>query len=68
MRPAPPPVTGKLDRFNISNDHLYEHSRESRFKIRQTFGAIEVFHSAPAKALQLPYVGQPRSGGGGLGS
>lgn len=55
-RPVLPPVTTKLDRFNISNDHLYEHSREARFKIRQTFGAIEVFHSAPAKALQLPYV------------
>ncbi|RXK42077.1 transcription initiation factor TFIID subunit 1 [Tremella mesenterica] len=52
-----PPVdaNSKLDPFNISNDHLYEHSRESRFRIRQTFGAIEVFHSGPAKILQLPF-------------
>lgn len=47
----------KLDPFNISNDPLYEHSRESKYRIRQTFGAIEVFHSMPAKILQLPYVG-----------
>ncbi|OWZ55034.1 transcription initiation factor TFIID subunit 1 [Cryptococcus neoformans c45] len=45
----------KLDPFNISNDPLYEHSRESKYRIRQTFGAIEVFHSMPAKILQLPY-------------
>ncbi|KAK8865758.1 hypothetical protein IAR55_000905 [Kwoniella newhampshirensis] len=45
----------KLDPFNLSNDHLYEHSREARFRIRQTFGAIEVFHSTPAKHLQLPF-------------
>lgn len=45
----------KLDPFNLSNDHLYEHSRAQRFKIRQTFGAIEVFHSYPAKVLQMPY-------------
>lgn len=49
--------TKKLDPFNISNDPLYEHSRESKYRIRQTFGAIEVFHSMPAKILQLPYVG-----------
>lgn len=47
----------KLDPFNISNDPLYEHSRESKYRIRQTFGAIEVFHAMPAKILQLPYVG-----------
>lgn len=47
----------KLDPFNISNDPLYEHSRESKYRIRQTFGAIEVFHSMPAKILQLPFVG-----------
>lgn len=46
----------KLDPFDISNDHLYEHSREARFRIRQTFGAIEVFHSYPAKKLQIPFV------------
>jgi hypothetical protein len=44
-----------LDPFNLSNDHLYEHTREARFRIRQTFGNIEVFHSGPAKALQLPF-------------
>jgi transcription initiation factor TFIID subunit 1 len=46
----------QLDPYNLSNDHLYEHTREARNKIRQTFGAIEVFHSAPAKALQMPFV------------
>jgi transcription initiation factor TFIID subunit 1 len=46
----------KLDPFNMSNDHLYEHTREARFRIRQTFGAIEVFHAGPAKALQMPFV------------
>ncbi|WRT63957.1 uncharacterized protein IL334_000884 [Kwoniella shivajii] len=49
------PVITKLDPFNLSNDHLYEHSREARYRIRQTFGAIEVFHSGPAKQLQLPF-------------
>jgi hypothetical protein len=44
-----------LDPFNLSNDHLYEHSRESRFRIRQTFGNIQVFHAGPAKTLQLPF-------------
>lgn len=44
------------DSFNLSNDGLYEHSREARFRIRQTFGAIEVFHSQPAKTLQIPFV------------
>lgn len=44
------------DGFNVSNDNLYEHSREARFRIRQTFGAIEVFHSQPAKTLQMPFV------------
>lgn len=47
---------GILDPLNISNDHLYEQPRESRFRIRQTFGAIEVVHSYPAKVLQLPWV------------
>ncbi|WWC99494.1 hypothetical protein V866_006397 [Kwoniella sp. B9012] len=49
------PAIAKLDPFNISNDHLYEHSREARYRIRQTFGAIEVFHSLPARHLQLPF-------------
>jgi transcription initiation factor TFIID subunit 1 len=48
----------KLDPYNFSNDHIYEQSKESRHRIRQTFGAIEVFHSGPAKALQLPFVSE----------
>lgn len=48
--------SAKADPFDISNDHLYEHSREARFRIRQTFGAIEVFHAYPAKKLQIPFV------------
>lgn len=48
--------TKVADTFNLSNDGLYEHSREARFRIRQTFGAIEVFHSQPAKTLQIPFV------------
>lgn len=48
--------SNKLDPFNLSNDHIYEQSKESRHRIRQTFGAIEVFHSGPARALQLPFV------------
>lgn len=61
--PAPPKAgfktadpTSKLDPFNLSNDHIYEHAREGRQRIRQTFGEIEVFHSQPAKNLQMPYV------------
>lgn len=50
------PGTKVADTFNLSNDGLYEHSREARFRIRQTFGAIEVFHSQPAKTLQIPFV------------
>ena len=45
-----------LDPYNLSNDRLYEHARATRFRIRQTFGAIEVFHSQPAKDLQMPFV------------
>ncbi|WWC66567.1 uncharacterized protein I206_100470 [Kwoniella pini CBS 10737] len=52
---ATQPAIAKLDPFNLSNDHLYEHSREARYRIRQTFGAIEVFHSHPARQLQLPF-------------
>lgn len=50
-----PATVAKLDPFNLSNDHLYEHTRASRFRIRQTFGAIEVFHSHPARVLQMPF-------------
>lgn len=48
-------AVSKLDKFNIGNDHLYEHTRASRYRIRQTFGAIEVFHSIPAQILQMPF-------------
>lgn len=50
----------KLDPFNLSNDHLYEQARDARYRIRQTFGSIEVFHSGPARNLQLPFVSIPR--------
>jgi transcription initiation factor TFIID subunit 1 len=46
----------KLDMFNLSNDHLYEQERHAKYRIRQTFGSIEVYHAGPAKALQLPFV------------
>jgi transcription initiation factor TFIID subunit 1 len=46
----------KLDMFNLSNDHLYEQERHAKYRIRQTFGSIEVYHSGPAKSLQLPFV------------
>lgn len=48
--------SSKLDPYNLSNDHIYEQSKESRHRIRQTFGAIEVFHAGPARALQMPFV------------
>jgi hypothetical protein len=49
-------ASSKLDPFNLSNDHIYEQKGEARLKIRQTFGTIEVFHSRPAKILQMPFV------------
>jgi hypothetical protein len=54
--PEEPKTTTNLDPFNISNDHLYEHTREARNRIRQTFGSIEVVHSLPARTLQMPFV------------
>jgi hypothetical protein len=46
-----------LDPFNLSNDHLYSaaHGGAQQFRIRQTFGNIEVVHAGPAKSLQLPF-------------
>jgi len=57
----PAAAKSNLDPYNLSNDHLYEHTRESRFRIRQTFGAIEVFHSHPTKDLQMPFVSSSQS-------
>lgn len=48
-------VKAKLDMFNLSNDHLYEQERHAKYRIRQTFGSIEVYHAGPAKSLQLPF-------------
>ncbi|KAH8119903.1 TAF1, transcription initiation factor TFIID, subunit TAF1 [Phellopilus nigrolimitatus] len=44
------------DRFNLSNDHFYEVSKEGgRHRVRQTFGQLVVQHAYPAQKLQLPY-------------
>ena len=43
------------DKYNISNDHAYEISRE-RHRVRQTFGQLVVQHAYPALKLQLPFV------------
>ncbi|KAJ7631188.1 TAF1 transcription initiation factor TFIID subunit TAF1 [Roridomyces roridus] len=45
------------DKFNLSNDHFYEVSKEGgRHRVRQTFGQIAVEHAYPAQKLQLPFV------------
>lgn len=45
------------DKFNLSNDHLYEVSKEgARARVRQTFGQLTVEHAYPAQKLQLPFV------------
>ncbi|KAJ7926010.1 TAF1 transcription initiation factor TFIID subunit TAF1 [Mycena leptocephala] len=47
---------GVKDKFNLSNDHLYEVSKEGgRHRVRQTFGQIAVEHAYPAQKLQLPF-------------
>ncbi|KAF8215977.1 TAF1 transcription initiation factor TFIID subunit TAF1 [Mycena galopus ATCC 62051] len=47
---------GVRDKFNLSNDHLYEVSKEGgRHRVRQTFGQIAVEHAYPAQKLQLPF-------------
>ncbi|EGF98411.1 uncharacterized protein MELLADRAFT_118533 [Melampsora larici-populina 98AG31] len=43
-----------LDPFNLSNDRLYEVSKEQRRRVRQTFGNLEVQHSYPALKLHFP--------------
>lgn len=50
------------DKFNLSNDHLYEVSKEgAKHRVRQTFGQLVVQHAYPAQKLQLPFVSQGRS-------
>jgi transcription initiation factor TFIID subunit 1 len=45
------------DKFNLSNDHYYEVSKEGgRHRVRQTFGQLVVEHAYPAQKLQLPFV------------
>lgn len=45
------------DKFNISNDHMYEVAKEGgRHRVRQTFGQLVVEHAYPAQKLQLPFV------------
>ncbi|KAL0951477.1 hypothetical protein HGRIS_008165 [Hohenbuehelia grisea] len=44
------------DKFNLSNDHFYEVSKDGgRQRVRQTFGQITVEHAYPAQKLQLPF-------------
>ncbi|TFK99774.1 hypothetical protein BDV98DRAFT_510326 [Pterulicium gracile] len=43
------------DRFNVSNDHMYEVAKDGRARVRQTFGQISVEHAYPAQKLQLPF-------------
>ena len=47
--------TGELDPFNISNDRMYEMSKEHRHRVRQTLGQLVVRHAWPAIKLQLPF-------------
>lgn len=45
------------DKFNLSNDHFYEVSKEGgKHRVRQTFGQLAVEHAYPAQKLQLPFV------------
>lgn len=44
------------DKFNLSNDHFYEVTKDSRHRVRQTFGQLVVEHAYPAQKLQLPFV------------
>ncbi|KZS95904.1 hypothetical protein SISNIDRAFT_483323 [Sistotremastrum niveocremeum HHB9708] len=57
-RKKPKVDTGpQRDRFNLSNDHLYELPKElgGRHRVRQTFGQLTVEHAYPAQKLQLPF-------------
>lgn len=48
------------DKFNLSNDHFYEVTKEGgRHRVRQTFGQLVVEHAYPAQKLQLPFVSIP---------
>ncbi|KAM0746937.1 hypothetical protein T439DRAFT_350223 [Meredithblackwellia eburnea MCA 4105] len=44
-----------LDSFNLSNDKEYEVTKDTKKRIRQTFGQLEVVHAYPAQKLQLPF-------------
>lgn len=46
----------ELDKFNLSNDRMYEVSKEQRHRVRQTLGQLVVRHAWPAVKLQLPFV------------
>ncbi|KAJ7103300.1 TAF1 transcription initiation factor TFIID subunit TAF1 [Mycena belliarum] len=47
---------GVRDKFNLSNDHFYEVTKEGgRHRVRQTFGQLAVEHAYPAQKLQLPF-------------
>lgn len=46
---------GELDPFNLSNDRMYELSKEHRHRVRQTLGQLVVRHAWPAIKLQLPF-------------
>lgn len=49
------------DKYNLSNDHLYEVAKEGgRHRVRQTFGQLVVEHAYPAQKLQLPFVSLSR--------
>ncbi|KAI6008371.1 TAF1 transcription initiation factor TFIID subunit TAF1 [Pisolithus orientalis] len=49
-------TTQPRDKFNLSNDHLYEVAKEGgRHRVRQTFGQLVVEHAYPAQKLQLPF-------------
>ncbi|KAH7107045.1 hypothetical protein BKA62DRAFT_685859 [Auriculariales sp. MPI-PUGE-AT-0066] len=45
------------DKFNLSNDHNYELSKNTgaRARVRQTFGQLVVHHALPALKLQIPF-------------
>ena len=49
------------DKFNLSNDHFYDVSKDGRHRVRQTFGQLVVEHAYPAQKLQLPFVSNMRN-------
>ncbi|KAI6047814.1 TAF1 transcription initiation factor TFIID subunit TAF1 [Pisolithus marmoratus] len=49
-------MTQPRDKFNLSNDHFYEVTKDGgRHRVRQTFGQLVVEHAYPAQKLQLPF-------------